>query len=276
MAQFIEIVLKTTHFGALQTEAVPSLTALEFLSGPQFFIALIAGVLMAFAFQFLLTNFTLAADISSGVNPFEGESKSWGKKARGMESKVGGWLLFVVNIAVFTACFLAVKLTLIQSMGLGAILGVVIWSAYFLLLLWAGSRTVGSVFSAVGSTTSSGLQGVLGTVATALSGSAVNAQIVNTVEASVEAVTKELRSELASGLAPDRLRESVTDYVQQLQVPSPDLGGVTSQISDLLKNLGQSNGNSLNLANGAATVAKAAAPNGLTSGLIKVAQSAAP
>ena len=42
----------------------PTEAALVF-SGPQFLMALVAGVLMAFAFQFLLTNFTLAAGISS-------------------------------------------------------------------------------------------------------------------------------------------------------------------------------------------------------------------
>lgn len=278
MIQLSEIALETLHVGATQTVVAPvspELTAIAFLAGPQFFIALIAGVLMAFAFQFLLTNFTLAADVSAGIDPTEGEAKSWGRKVRGMESKVGGWMLLTVNIAVFTACFLAVKLTLVHSLQLGAILGVVIWSAYFLLLLWAGSRTVGSVFSAVGSTASSGLQGILGTVATALSGSAVNAQIVNTVEASVEAVTKELKSELASGLAPDRLRENVADYVQQLKVPSPDLGGMTSQISEILGNLSQQTG-SLNVSDVATGAVKAATPDGLTSGLVNVAKAAAP
>jgi len=273
-----DMVLETLHLGVTQTvvaPVAPELTAIEFLAGPQFFIALIAGVLMAFAFQFLLTNFTLAADVSAGIDPTEGEAKSWGRKVRGMESKVGGWMLFTVNIAVFTACFLAVKLTLVHSLRLGAILGVVIWSAYFLLLLWAGSRTVGSVFSAVGSTASSGLQGVFGTVATALSGSAVNAQIVNTVEASVEAVTKELKSELASGLAPDRLRENVADYIQQLQVPSPDLGGVTSQISEILGSLSQQT-SGLDVSDMASGAVKAATPDGLTSGLVNVAKAAAP
>ncbi|PSN11447.1 hypothetical protein C7293_24240 [filamentous cyanobacterium CCT1] len=273
-----DLALASSYWSPAQAITTPAVSSLDFLSGPQFFIALIAGVVMAFAFQFLLTNLTLAADISSGANPFEGEAKSWGRKARGMESKVGGWMLLTVNIAIFTACFLAVKLTLIQTVLMGAILGVVIWSTYFLLLLWAGSRTVGSVFSAAGSAATTGLQGVLGTVATALSGSAANAQLVNTVEASVEAVTKELRSELASGLAPDRLRESVADYVQKLRLPSPDAADLTNQISDLLTRAGQGSGNggSSGLGNVAKFAAQAAAPGGLTSGLINVAQAAAP
>lgn len=272
-----------SHSLVAQTMTTAEFSNLVFLSGPQFFIALIAGLVMAFAFQFLLTNLTVAAGISSEVDPFEGEAKTWGKKARGMESKVGGWMLFTVNAALFTACFLAVKLTLIQSLQLGAIVGVVIWSAYFLLLLWAGSRTVGSAVSAVGSTASAGVQGVIGTVATALGGSAVNSQIVNTVEASVEAVTQQLKSELSSDMAPDRLRENVADYLKKLRLPGSELGGMNQQILDLLKNAAQPSaspenggGNGLNLTNIASEVAQAAAPGGLTSGLIRLAQSAAP
>ncbi|MBW4461743.1 MAG: MFS transporter [Nodosilinea sp. WJT8-NPBG4] len=271
------------HSLVAQTLTTSEFSNLVFLSGPQFFIALIAGLVMAFAFQFLLTNLTVAAGISSEVDPFEeDEAKSWGKQARSMESKVGGWMLFTVNAALFTACFLAVKLTLIQSLQLGAIVGVVIWSAYFLLLLWAGSRTVGSALSAAGSTASAGVQGVVGTVATALGGSAVNSQIVNTVEASVEAVTQQLKSELSSDMAPDRLRENVADYLKKLRLPGSELGGMNQQILDLLKNAAQPSspenggGNGLNLANIASEVAQAAAPGGLTSGLIRLAQSAAP
>ncbi|MGF1567622.1 MAG: MFS transporter [Nodosilinea sp.] len=280
----IESVVDFPNYLFAQYSPTTEFSSLVFLSGPQFFIALIAGLAMAFAFQFLLTNLTVAAGISSEADPFEeDEDKSWGQQARGIESKVGGWMLFTVNAALFTACFFAVKLTLIQSLQLGAIVGVVIWSGYFLLLLWAGSRTVGSALNAASSTASAGMQGVVGTVATVLGGSAVNAQIVNTVQASVEAVTEQLKSELSSDMAPDRLRENVASYLQKLRLPGSELGGVNQQILDLLKNAGQQSpspenggGNGLNLTNMASEVAKATAPGGLTSGLIRIAQSAAP
>jgi hypothetical protein len=209
-------------------------SAFQFFSGPQFFIALIAGILMAFAFQVLLTNFAVAANISSGINPLETGTKSWGKAIRNIESKVGGLMLFTVNTALFIACFLAVKLTLIRDIELGAIVAVVIWSAYFLLLLWTGSQAIGSMAGAVGSTASASLQGMTGIVATALSGRAANEQIVNTVEASVAAVTRELQS----GLAPDRLREGVQDYVEKLQIPQPNLKGISNQFLELLGQTG--------------------------------------
>lgn len=215
-----------------QAAITPGETAWTLLSGPQFFVALIAGVVMSFAFQFLLTNFSVAAGISAGDDLFETDSKSWGKKLRVVEARIGGGTIVIVNTALFIACFLAVKLSLIADVTLAAIISVVIWSVYFLLLLWAGSRAVGSLVGSVGDAVGTGLQGVVGTVATALSGRAVNAQVVNTVEASVEAVTKQLRS----AIAPNQVRENVEDYLGNLQLPQLNLSDVRSQFVRLLKN----------------------------------------
>ena len=61
----------------------PDIGGLMFLS-PQFFVALIAGVIMAFGFQFLLTNFSIAAKISNWDEALpddddDDESESLGK-----------------------------------------------------------------------------------------------------------------------------------------------------------------------------------------------------
>ncbi len=195
---------------------------LAFLSGPQFFIALIAGVAMAFAFQFLLSNLSIATGISAGINPTDTDADGWGKKLRRIEAKVGTATLFIVNTAVFGACFLAVKLTLIDQENLGAIVAIVIWSVYFLLLVWVSAQAIGSLAGAVGSTASSGMQGVMATVGTALSGRAASSQITSAVETSIGSVSKELQSVLSS----DRLRENLENYLSQL--PLPQSGGSQS------------------------------------------------
>lgn len=204
----------------------------------QFFIALIAGVVMAFAFQVLLTNFSIATGISAGVNPVETEAESWGKQIRRVEAKVGTGTIFIVNTALFVACFLAVKLALIPSPGLGAIVAVVIWSIYFLLLLWLSSRAVGSIVGAVGNTAGSGLQGVMATFATALSGQTAASQITNTVESSIEAVSKELQSTLA----PDQLQENLQSYITKLPLSQSRLPEMLQQASNLSANLPGSSG----------------------------------
>jgi hypothetical protein len=218
MFQIAQVTVPANHFG------------LAFLSGSQFFIALVAGVAMAFAFQFLLSNFSIATGISAGINPADTDTDGWGKKLRRIEAKVGSTTIFIVNAAVFTACFLAVKLALVDDVGLGAIVAVVIWSVYFLLLLWVSSQAIGSFVGAVGNTAGSGVQGVMAIVGTALSGRAATSQVANTVEASVDAVSRELRSALSS----DRLRENLENYISKLQLPQPAQPDVPNQALSLL------------------------------------------
>ena len=134
-------------------------------SGPKILVALLAGVLMAFGFQLLFTNFSVAVGISSWEidSDSDDDSESLGKTIRKVQAKVGAWALITVSIALFIACFLAVKLSLIESAFLGAIIGVVIWSTYFALVIWFGSSAVGSLIGSIASTVTSGFQGIIGT-----------------------------------------------------------------------------------------------------------------
>ncbi|WP_377479700.1 MAG: MFS transporter [Microcoleus anatoxicus] len=210
----------------------PDIGGLMFLS-PQFFVALIAGVIMAFGFQFLLTNFSIAAKISNWDEALlddDDESESLGTKFRKTEGLVGGWILVTVNIALFLACFLAVKLTSIASVDGAAIIGVVIWAAYFLTLVWLGSSAVGSLIGSLMKTAFSGVQGVMGTAGAAMSGKMASDQMVNTVEASIAAV----RRELSSAVDPDSIRETVQDYVGSLQLPKLDVKEIRGQFEKLL------------------------------------------
>ena len=212
----------------------PDLGGLMFLS-PQFFVALIAGVIMAFGFQFLLTNFSIAAKISNWDEALpddddDDESETLGSKVRKIEGLVGGWILVTVNLALFLACFLAVKLTSIASVDGAAIIGVVIWAAYFLTLVWLGSSAVGSMIGSLIKTAFSGVQGVMGTAGAAIGGKMASDQMVNTVEASVAAV----RRELSSAVDPESIRETLQDYVGSLQLPKLDVKEIRGQFEKLL------------------------------------------
>lgn len=212
----------------------PDIGGLMFLS-PQFFVALIAGVIMAFGFQFLLTNFSIAAKISNWDEALpddddDDESETLGSKVRKIEGLVGGWILVTVNLALFLACFLAVKLTSIASVDGAAIIGVVIWAAYFLTLVWLGSSAVGSMIGSLIKTAFSGVQGVMGTAGAAIGGKMASDQMVNTVEASVAAV----RRELSSAVDPESIRDTLQDYVGSLQLPKLDVKEIRGQFEKLL------------------------------------------
>ncbi|MEH2308853.1 MFS transporter [Nostoc sp.] len=205
-------------------------------SGPRFFVALISGVILAFAFQLVLTNLSLAAGISylghsSDSDSDSGEVGSLGGNIRKIGTAVGIWTLFTVTIALLIACFLAVKLSLvILDPGLGAILGLVIWGAYFLLLVWVSSTTVGSLIGSVVNTATSGFQAIMGTATAALGAKAVNNQVVATAEAAAAAV----RRELGSGIDPGSIRENIEDYLDKLRPPELDVSKIRSDFENLL------------------------------------------
>jgi ElaB/YqjD/DUF883 family membrane-anchored ribosome-binding protein len=216
------------------TVNTPEEAALVF-SGPQFFVALIAGVVLAFALQLLLTNLSVAAGISylghqSDSDSDQNESGSLGGTIRKIGTAVGIWTLVTVTIALAIACFLAVKLSLISSGGLGAIIGLVIWATYFCLLFWVSSTTVGSLVGSVVNTATSGFQAIVGTATAAIGAQAVNNQVVSTAEAAAAAV----RRELGSGIDPASIRETLEDYLGSLRPPELDMQKIRGEFERLL------------------------------------------
>lgn len=219
----------------VDTSGITPAQASVLTSGPRFFVALISGVILAFAFQLVLTNLSVAAGISYLGRPSDsddtGEAGSLGGTIRKIGTAVGIWTLVTVTIALLIASFLAVKLSLvILDPRLGAILGLVIWGAYFLLLMWVSSTTVGSLIGSVVNTATSGFQAIMGTATAALGAKAVNQQVVATAEAAAAAV----RRELGSAIDPVSLRENVEDYLERLRPPELDLSKIRGEFERLL------------------------------------------
>ncbi|MBN3923043.1 MFS transporter [Nostoc sp. NMS4] len=202
-------------------------------SGPKLLVALVAGVLMAFAFQLLLTNFSVAVGISSWEidSDSDDESESLGKTIRKGQAKVGAWALITVSIALFIACFLAVKLSLIESAFLGAIIGVVIWSTYFSLVIWLGSSAVGSLIGSISNTVTSGFQALMGTATAGIGANSAKKQLVSTAED----ITAAVRRELTSGFDSEGIRNTLQSSLGSLQLPKLDIKEIRSKFDQLLK-----------------------------------------
>jgi nucleoid DNA-binding protein len=200
-------------------------------SGPRFFMALISGVILAFAFQLVLTNLSIAAGISywgrvSNSETGVGEVGNFGGTIRKFGTVLGVWTLITVTLALLIACFLAVKLSLlILDPRLGAILGLVIWGTYFLLLVWVSSTKMGSLIGSVVHTATSGLQMLLGTVTAALGARTGNQQVVATV-----------RRELGSAIDSVSIQEKIEDYIEKLRPPEEiDVAGIKTEFERLLR-----------------------------------------
>ncbi|MBW4618029.1 MAG: MFS transporter [Cyanosarcina radialis HA8281-LM2] len=211
---------------------IPEARYLEF-SVPQFLISVVAGVLMALAFQLLLTNFSVAFGISNFEIDLDGDDSptETGSTIRKIETKVGIWALLSASLTLFAASFLAVKLSLIGSTWLGVITGVVIWSIYFLLLAWMGSTAIGALVGSLVKTATSGFQGAIGAATTALGINTVKSQAVSTAEA----VTAAVRRELTAGIDPNAIRGTLETSLKSLPLPKLDLGEIQEQFTKILK-----------------------------------------
>ncbi|AFY34486.1 hypothetical protein [Calothrix sp. PCC 7507] len=220
----------------VETSTLTPTQASALISGPRFFVALISGVILAFAFQLVLTNLSFAAGISylgrsSNSDAETEEGGSLGGTIRKIGTALGMWTLVSVTVALLIASFLAVKLSLvILDPRLGAILGLVIWGAYFLLLVWFSSTTVGSLIGSVFHSATSGFQAIMGTATAALGAKAVNNQVVATAEAAAAAV----RREFGSVMDPVSIKENIEDYIDKLRPPELDISKIRGDFEKLL------------------------------------------
>lgn len=209
----------------------PEEAALIF-SGPQFFIALLSGLVLAFGFQLLLTNLSVAAGISYvGHSSSSRKSSSGGPGMGTISVAVGVWTLITVSLALFFACWLAVKLSLYNSVLLGAITGLVIWGTYFSLLFWVSSTTVGSLIGSVVKTATASFNALVGTATAALGAKAASNQIVETAET----VAATVRKELAQAVNDEDFTESLREYVATLRSPQLETSGLETEFERLIQ-----------------------------------------
>ncbi len=200
-------------------------------SGSQGFLVLIAGLVLAFAFQLLLANFFIALGISYSDSEEQiDESETLDDTIDKIGTIVGLRTLGTLSITLFGACFLAVKLSLVNDEVLGAIFGLTIWATYFTLLVWISLTTVGSVIGTVVNSATSGLQGIIGTAAIALGAKQVSDRVVSTAEAAATTV----RRELSTAIDYDRSREAISNYLKQLRIPEEDRQQLQEEFEKLI------------------------------------------
>lgn len=225
---FLTSWIKAIGFWAAQVPEQPIFRVIEetpiVFSGAQFLTVLVAGVILAFAFQLVLTNLGVAAGISlSGGSSSHNNNDEDKENTKGFKSTisqistvVGLGTLISVTLALFFACLLAIKLGMFVPPLLAAIMGLVIWGTYFSLLVWVSSTTVGSLIGSVVNTATSGFQTLMGTATAAIGTQATSKKAVDTAEAMVAKV----RKEIGEAIDPVSLRENIEDYLSSLK-PQP-------------------------------------------------------
>ena len=208
--------------------------------GTQIVVAVIVGLLTAFAVQFLLTNLGLALGVSLLKYRPQTSSKQASQSSQSESDGIGInisffaglGILLTLNIVLFIACFLAVRFSTASDPISGATLGIVIWSTYFLLLIWLSYSTVGSFGGWVFGTVATKLRQLIQAIANSIQGTGIDSELL-TEEAAAQMIQKELQA----ALGEIDLQQSIDDYIETIPSPQLDLEAISQGFADSLAEL---------------------------------------
>ena len=209
---------------------------IESFNSGQFFAALLSGVILAFGFQLLLTNLSVATGVSYAAHSSNDSSSSNSSSSNsGLIKKIGlafgAWTLVTVSLSLFFACLLAVSLGKYDEPLLGITTALVIWATYFSLLTWISSTTVGSLIGSVVKSATDGFQTLFGTATAAIGAKAASSQVVRTAEETAAAV----RRELTDGLDVGSLQDNLQSYFSQLAPSNVDVESIEREFERLVR-----------------------------------------
>jgi hypothetical protein len=217
-----------------QIRVEPGAFVLDNFSSPQLIVGLLSGIMMAFAFQLLLTNLSVALVATPGNLPVDTDSdddEGLLDTVRGIETKVGLGVLVTATIALFAASYLAVRFSLVNDAFMGALVGITIWATYFTVLVWLGSNAVGSLLGSIVSTATSGIQGLMGATTGAIGATVAKNQVVSTAED----ITAAVRRELTAGFDSSSIQKTLQSSLSGLKLPDLDLDKIGSQFEKIIK-----------------------------------------
>ena len=221
------------------------------LEDTNFFICVVAGVLLAVGFQLLLTALSVAGGITAvgnvrekahhGSHPdrqkshksdHDGDDDDGMNVGQKVSTGLGLWTLITTSVALFFASMLAVKLGLIGANFIGATLGLVIWAAFFTLITYLEINMVTSLVGGLASTVKQGLSSASSVFSKSDTSAAKE---VAKTRAKTEA--REMRKQLEKLFNTHDVDKKVEDYVQTLKPQKVDIKDLKKQIKDLLTDL---------------------------------------
>ena len=226
--------------------AQESLFLTDVVATPQFFVSLLAGVLLAIGFQVLLTALSVAIGISAVGNvqhqanhPSHDHDKDKDKSSGShtplgvkLSSGLGLFTLITSSIALFFAAMLAVKLSLIGNAAIGVTLGLVIWAAFFTALAYLEITSVSTLVGSLINTVVSGIKSSASALGGAFQGSPYS-KIEDIADHTIEKV----RNELHDSLDLNQLNQKIEDYIKRMEEAGPDYEQVKKDMVNLLKDI---------------------------------------
>ncbi len=204
--------------------------------GP-FFVTIIGGLILALAFQLVLTNLSLAAGLSAAgmatdpnkrrrarakkaehdrQHPERREEADEGvmdqvhEGARKVSAGLGIWALITATISLFFASWLAVEISRILTPAVGALMGLVVWGLFYIIMTSLEVNAATSLVGSVVEVAKSGLRGAYEAGASLLGRSPEKREAATTAAEMAKAVREEI-------LGGETLKEQMKDYFGRME-----------------------------------------------------------
>ncbi len=220
----------------------------DILATPQFFVSLVAGVLLAIGFQVMLTALSVAAGISavgdvekqaydtknSQDDKKDHKSKDHDSTPLGVKisSGVGVWTMITASIALFFAALLAVKLSLVGNVIIGVTLGLVIWAAFFTAMAYLEIKSVSSLLGGLISTAISGIKSSASAVQNLFQGSPYS-KIEDIAQKTIHSV----REEMEDAIHVNDIEKKIDEYIDRVEQSGPDYEKIKKDFINILKDV---------------------------------------
>jgi len=216
-----------------------------------FFITILAGVILAMAFQFILTAISIAGGVTAIGNVKENfvkskirpnESNSVGNHEfdqdyssdTGMGVKIttafGIWSLITTCIALFGATALALNLNVIESDWINITTSLVIWGLFFLLLFYLEAKMARTLVGNLISAATSGLRSTASAIGSAFTPSP-ESKIENVIGKTIDRV----RKEFDAGLNTDKLSKVLDNFLNRVDNKIPDYDDLKNDLEGIAK-----------------------------------------
>lgn len=216
---------------------------------PSFFMAILAGVILALAFQFVLTIVSVAVGVTSigdlkksfvaaqvdhehkyhnvDTNSDSDDDSSGGVK---ITTAFGIWSVITTALSLFGATALAFNLNTVETAGTNLTMSLVIWSLFFLILFYLEARMARTLVGNLMTAATSGLKASAGAVSSLFSTSKekkVEKMIDNTID--------RVRAEVDAGVDTEKISEVLDNFLTRVDEKIPDLSNLKADLEDVAK-----------------------------------------
>src|SRR5690606_7843629 len=242
--RFLAVVFTLISPMSLLAQGTPVEGYTESIITPHFFLAILAGVLLALGFQFILTAVSVALGITAigdlkesyVENKYKIKDDDDDDDDDGMDTGTmittgfGLWSVITVGLSLFGATALAINLSLIANPVIAITLGLVIWATFFILLFYLESKLVNTLIGGLINTATAGLR-ASGEAVKGIFSTSKEKQIAHVAEDTID----KIRKYFSASFDPKMINETIDEFFKKLDKRVPDYEQVKNDIKGIVE-----------------------------------------